>query len=212
MRALRPSPGRRGGPGCRLRTQVKPVGVHDPGTAWTKSEFPETRRELGNRSAAAGKYLSFQWTIAPWPRFENCRISDTGVGVGSSAARPRVLLADDEVLVRDLVQEALEEAGFEVFPVSSGAEAFEALEAQTDLIGLMTDINFGEPPSGWEVAVRAREMQPTLAVLYMTGDSAHEWSAHGAPQSTVVTKPFAPAQIAVGLATLLNRSDGSSAL
>lgn len=129
-----------------------------------------------------------------------------------SAARPRILLADDEVLVRDLVQEALEEAGFDVFAASSGAEAFEALEAQSDFVGLVTDVNFGGPPAGWDVAVRAREMQPTIAVLYMTGDSAHEWSAHGVPQSTVVTKPFAPAQIAVGLATLLNRSDGSSAL
>lgn len=145
-------------------------------------------------------------------RFRYVGYTTVGGGVEHSTARPRILLADDEVLVCDLVQEALEEAGFDIFAVSSGSEALEALEAQADFAGLVTDINLGAPPSGWDVAVRARELQPTIAVLYMTGDSAHEWSAHGVPHSTVVTKPFAPAQVAVGLSMLLNRTDGSSAV
>lgn len=138
--------------------------------------------------------------------------------MASSVAQPRVLLADDEVLVRDLVEESLQEAGYEVVAVSSAAEALEALEAanasdaEADFVAVVTDINFGGPPPGWEVAMRAREIQPTIAVVYMTGDSAHEWSAHGVPQSTIITKPFAPSQIAVAVATLLNRTDGGSTL
>jgi two-component system cell cycle response regulator CpdR len=126
-----------------------------------------------------------------------------------AGTRPRVLLADDELLVRELVQETLEEAGYEVVPVASGGEACAAIEGDGDFIGLVTDINFGESPAGWDVAVRAREVRSSIAVVYMTGDSAHEWSAHGVPQSTVVTKPFAPSQIAVALANLLNKSDAS---
>jgi two-component system cell cycle response regulator CpdR len=98
-----------------------------------------------------------------------------------SVTRPRLLLADDEVLVRELVQESLEEAGYEVVAVSSGTEAIEALEAESDLIALVTDIKFGGPPVGWDVAARAREIRSSIAVVYMTGDSAHEWSAHGVP-------------------------------
>lgn len=127
-------------------------------------------------------------------------------------AQPRVLLADDEVLVRDLVQESLQEAGYEVVAVASAREAFAALEADDNFVAVVTDINFGAAPPGWEVAVRAREGRLSIAVVYMTGDSGHEWSAHGVPQSTIITKPFAPSQIAVAVASLLNKTDGGSAL
>jgi CheY-like chemotaxis protein len=123
-----------------------------------------------------------------------------------------VLLADDEVLIRDLVEETLTEAGYHVTAAATGVEALAALEeAGAGFVGLVTDINFGGPPVGWDVASRAREISPAIAVVYMTGDSAHEWSAHGVPQSIVVTKPFAPSQIAVAIANLLNTSDGSLA-
>ena len=125
--------------------------------------------------------------------------------------RPRVLLADDEVLIRDLVEETLTEAGYQVSAAATGVEALAALEEEAGFVGLVTDINFGGPPVGWDVASRAREISPTIAVVYMTGDSAHEWSAHGVPQSIVVTKPFAPSQIAVAIANLLKTSDGSLA-
>lgn len=121
--------------------------------------------------------------------------------------RPRVLLADDEVLIRDLVQESLEEAGYEVFAVGSGSEALEALDADGEFVAIVTDINFGGPPVGWEVATKARELRTAIAVVYMTGDSAHEWTSRGVPQSTVVTKPFAPSQLAVAVANLLNTTD-----
>lgn len=126
----------------------------------------------------------------------------------NESARPRVLLADDEGLIRETAQQALEDAGYDVVAVASGEEAVRALEGEEEFVALVTDINFGPPPRGWDVAVRARELRPTVAVVYMTGDSADEWSAHGVPQSVVVTKPFAPSQIAVGVATLLNRTDG----
>lgn len=125
--------------------------------------------------------------------------------------RPRVLLTDDEVLILDLVVEALQNAGYEVTTVLTGADALRVLsEHAAGFVGLVTDINFGDPPVGWAVASRAREINPTVAVVYMTGDSAHEWSACGVPNSTVVTKPFAPSQIAVAIANLLNKSDRAS--
>lgn len=127
--------------------------------------------------------------------------------MADNVERPRVLLADDEVLVRDLVQESLEEAGYEVFATGSGREALDALEADGDFVAVVTDINFGGPPVGWEVAARARELRSNIAVVYMTGDSAHEWTSRGVPQSTIVTKPFAPSQVAVAVASLLNTTD-----
>ena len=88
--------------------------------------------------------------------------------------------------------------------------ALAALEGDPGFAGLVTDINFGRPPVGWDVATRAREISPTTAVVYITGDSGHEWSVRGVPRSIVVTKPFAPLQIAAALAAQLKAGNGAT--
>ena len=73
-----------------------------------------------------------------------------------------------------------------------------------DCRALITDVNLGGELTGWDVARNAREKFPTLPVVYVTGDSAHEWAAHGVPNSILVNKPFVAAQIINAVATLLN--------
>jgi CheY-like chemotaxis protein len=111
--------------------------------------------------------------------------------------------------VREITQACLEEAGFSVTLAANAAEAIAALERDRsrDFLGLVTDIRLGGSQSGWDVAHRARELNPGLPIIYVTGDSGHEWSAKGVPHSTLITKPFACAQIVTALATLLNRVD-----
>ena len=46
-----------------------------------------------------------------------------------------------------------------------------------------------------------------MLVLYVSGDSAHEWTARGVPNSAMVAKPFVDAQIITALATLLVQVD-----
>jgi hypothetical protein len=43
----------------------------------------------------------------------------------------------------------------------------------------------------------------------MTGLYAEDWAAQGVPKSLLVQKPFAPAQIITGIATLLNASSST---
>ena len=57
------------------------------------------------------------------------------------------------------------------------------------------------------MARRARELVPNMPVIYMSGDSSHEWSSKGVPNSLMVAKPFAPAQIITPVSTLLNAAD-----
>ena len=123
--------------------------------------------------------------------------------------RPRILLADDEILVRDLVEQALLEAGYDVTCAGSAADGLVALEAGDPYAGVVTDINFKAQPDGWALGTHARELRPDIAVVYMSGDSAHLWSAHGVPDSAMLTKPCALSHIVVALAAQLNRSDGS---
>ncbi len=119
-----------------------------------------------------------------------------------------ILLAEDETLLHDPIEEALTEGGFELVIAGSGTEAISELEADAARFeALITDIKLGRGPNGWDVAHRARQLVPTMPVVYMSGDSAHEWESHGVPKSVMVKKPFALAQIVTAISTLLNEAD-----
>ncbi len=52
---------------------------------------------------------------------------------------------------------------------------------------------------------------PGLPVVYMSGDSAHEWTVKGVPNSVMVSKPFVIAQIITAISSLLNEASSPSA-
>ena len=118
-----------------------------------------------------------------------------------------LLLVEDEALIRMHLAEELTDGGFELVVATDGAEAMSELEADaTRFRGVLTDIRLGKGPDGWEIARHARELVPDIPVVYMSGDSAHEWSAKGVPNSVMVSKPFALVQIITAISTLLNQA------
>ena len=114
-----------------------------------------------------------------------------------------ILVVEDEALIRISLVECLEAGGYTVSDCSDGAAAIAYIEASDELHGLATDIQLGKGPSGWEVAHYARKKYPDIAVVYMTGDSAADWSAEGVPNSVILQKPFADAQMLTAIATLM---------
>ena len=81
----------------------------------------------------------------------------------------RVLLVEDELLVREMAAEDLAEAGFEVTPASNGDEALAILREGAGFDLLFTDIRMPGAIDGWELARQAREMISGLRVIYATG-------------------------------------------
>jgi CheY-like chemotaxis protein len=69
---------------------------------------------------------------------------------------------------------------------------------------VVTDINLGGNLKGWDVARAARKNDPAMSVVYMTGTQGDDWASQGVPNSVLLTKPFAPAQLLTALANLLN--------
>lgn len=123
-----------------------------------------------------------------------------------------VLLVEDEVLILEIVQDALEQAGFHVQAVPSGSAALEYMgKGVADLAGLVTDIRLGGGPSGWDLARHARRCRPDLPVIYMTADSAGDWPVEGVPRSQLVQKPFAVGQIVTALSAMLTDADTDAA-
>jgi CheY-like chemotaxis protein len=96
-------------------------------------------------------------------------------------------------------------AVFEPAIAASGEEAVTLLRGRlTKYRALVTDINLRGTMGGWEVAKRAREIDPEFPIVYMTGASADEYASHGVPNSILLTKPFAPAQLVTAVSQLLN--------
>jgi CheY-like chemotaxis protein len=120
-----------------------------------------------------------------------------------------LLLVEDEPLIRPVLEEELADAGFDLVVTADGTQGMAELEADASRFrGIVTDIRLGKGPGGWEIARRAREISPAMPVVYVSGDSAHEWTARAVPGSVMVAKPFVPAQSITALAPLLNQAAG----
>ena len=81
----------------------------------------------------------------------------------------RVLLVEDELLVREVAAEDLGEAGFDVTPASDGDEALEILRQGQGFDLLFTDIRMPGQIDGWDLAREAKQLFPDLKVIYATG-------------------------------------------
>jgi DNA-binding response OmpR family regulator len=121
----------------------------------------------------------------------------------NKAAMPRILVVEDDALLLLETEAILQEAGFDVITANDGRSAFPGIE-NGEINGLVTDINLGSSLNGWEVARHARETRPDLPVVYVSGEHSSEWTAHAVPNSLMVAKPYAPAQLVTAIATLLN--------
>jgi DNA-binding NtrC family response regulator len=109
--------------------------------------------------------------------------------------RPRVLLVDDERLMRLAVSHRLAAEGYVVDYVSSAAEALHRLAQEVfDLV--VTDLRF-DGAAGLEVVRAAKRLQPLAAVILLTGsaDAEELHEAVHAGAAAVLVKPCALADL-----------------
>lgn len=115
-----------------------------------------------------------------------------------------VLIAENEAAIRNVLHASFEDGGFAVVLASSGEEAIAALEANRGVRALITDIKLESKVTGWDVARHGRELNPDLPVVYITASEGHDWASLGVPNSVLIEKPFAPAQVLTAVSQLLN--------
>ncbi len=101
----------------------------------------------------------------------------------------RILLAEDDRVMREYLTRALERSGYAVTAVDRGTAAMPLLKTENfDL--LLTDIVMPEM-DGIELAQKAGELCPDLRVMFITGFAAVTLKAGRAmPQARVLSKPF----------------------
>ncbi|QWT21881.1 PAS domain S-box protein [Bacillus sp. NP157] len=116
-----------------------------------------------------------------------------------------VLLVEDEVMLRSLAREVLEEAGYSVSDFGEGDEALLMLASDERPDILVTDV--GLPGmDGRRLAQAARERQPGLPVLFMTG---YAWEAFAdspvLPEGcAILSKPFSVHALVDAVADLID--------
>ncbi|UCF32108.1 MAG: diguanylate cyclase [bacterium] len=82
----------------------------------------------------------------------------------------RILIADDEQIIRDLLTEHLTEEGFDVVAVPSGEEALETFRADPDCL-VVTDIRMGGM-SGVKLLEEIKKLDPEAQVVMITSHAS----------------------------------------
>ncbi len=120
---------------------------------------------------------------------------ERGGGPAKVTARgEKILLLEDDEMVRFYLNKILVDLGYQVSPCSSGGEAL-ALEDDFDLLladVVLPDIN------GVEVSRELKARNPNLKVLFMSGfmDSAEKYDDELMPGRNFIGKPVMPAVLA----------------
>ena len=101
----------------------------------------------------------------------------------------KILLAEDDAVMREYLNRALSRAGYGVTAVGSGTEALPHLNDQHfDL--LLTDIVMPEM-DGIELAQHCAKISPLTQVMFITGFAAVSLRAEeSVPQAKLLSKPF----------------------
>ena len=105
----------------------------------------------------------------------------------------RVLVVEDDELVRLFAAEALADEGFQVVEAATAEEALRVCADGAPEV-LFTDIRLPGTLTGWDIAERCRRTHPRIAVIYATGFSGD--APRPVEGSVLLQKPYKAAQVA----------------
>ncbi|GIX15896.1 MAG: response regulator [Rhodothalassiaceae bacterium] len=123
----------------------------------------------------------------------------------------RILVAEDEAAVREVVVRALTGAGHEVVAVADGGRALEQLMADDGFALLVTDIVM-PVMDGIALALKARQIRPDLRILMMSGYPKERQRAHNLDLllDDILAKPFTIDVLLDAVAAALARAPGTA--
>jgi CheY-like chemotaxis protein len=105
-----------------------------------------------------------------------------------------VLLVEDEILVRRLMADILEDAGFRVIEASNAVAALNWLEAGEDVHVLFTDVHMPPGVDGLELARRVHDGWPEVRLVIASG-LARPRAEEIAGRGTFLPKPCRPERV-----------------
>jgi len=128
---------------------------------------------------------------------------------GTDFSMIRILLAEDDDVMREYLARALTSAGYHVTAVDRGTAAVPYIDSGTfDL--LLSDIVMPEM-DGIELAQHTAKVAPQTQVMFITGFAAVSLRAEeNVPQAKLLSKPFHLKDLVREVDNMFGRSDRSS--
>lgn len=105
----------------------------------------------------------------------------------------RILLVEDETLLREIAEEDLTDLGFAVTSAACGDEAYSLIASGQTFDLLVTDVRMPGALDGWALARKAKDALPELMIVYVTGYSGETHEPLAGTQ--VLRKPYRREQL-----------------
>lgn len=117
---------------------------------------------------------------------------------------PAVLILEDDVALREILAESLEDLGHQVFQAGHGAEALDLIRRQ-DFALFITDVRMAGV-DGLETLAQARELRPELKAIIMTGFADETAPPRAIQQEALdyLYKPFSLKQLSEAVERVLD--------
>ncbi len=158
----------------------------------------EVKSELGE-----GSRFELRFPSRPAPALK--RVAELSDRPPAPARQRRLLLVEDDQLVRRSLTRWLISDGFEVIAVADGQEALSVLKAAGDIACVVSDIAM-PGLDGERLAALLAEQQPALPVVLVSGNRIPSASFSASPLRAFVPKPLSQTTLARALARMLAAS------
>ena len=119
------------------------------------------------------------------------------------APRSKVLIVEDEFLIRLTLLEVLTDEGYDVLESENGPDAVALVAGDPAISLLLTDIQMPGGMDGHMVARRARELRPDLPVIFMTGAPDTADGQVAGTRNRYLAKPYSPSDMCTAVRQML---------
>ena len=118
----------------------------------------------------------------------------------------RILLVDDDELVRSVISEILCDAGFQVTDTPDPGEVLWLCEATGPPSIVITDIDLGVTLTGFDVAAAARRRWPMVGIILISGLPANHTGQVLDPRDRYLQKPFSENELLTTIDALVHET------
>ncbi len=116
-----------------------------------------------------------------------------------------ILLAEDDPMIRDLVEQTLKQQGYTVLTAEDGWEGIKIARTHTGGIDVLFSDIVMPGLGGPELAVSMKELHPQIKILFMSGYSRSQLQKEEVPDNAVLLeKPFTTDLVLSSVEALLN--------
>ena len=121
----------------------------------------------------------------------------------TASPRPKILIVEDEFLIRLTLLEVLMDEGYDVLESENGPDALALVQSDASISLLLTDIQMPGGLDGHAVARRARELRPDLPVIFMTGAPDNADGQVPGTRNMYLAKPYSPSDMCTAVKQML---------